>query len=164
MKKTILAAIIILTTASFAHAQANKLPSFSLPDPQGGMHSSAQLIANGLVIIVTAPLLHDKAAQEGWSRDLAATKGSNPASLILIEDMSASAFKEIAASHMKKAWKPGTLPILLEDKTGKTHAAFGIGKNTTKVFVYNKGGNLIYSTAASPSAAAAKTIWAKLAK
>ena len=162
MQKTILAALILLTSTTIAHAQA-KLPSFTLPDPQGGMHSSATLVKNGLVVIVTSPILHDKGAQEGWSKVLVATRGSNPASIILIEDMTASAFKGIAASHMKKAWRPGTLPILLEDKSGKVHAAFGIGKDTTKVFAYNKSGALVYSTAGAPSAAAAKTVWSKLA-
>ncbi len=164
MKKTILTAIILLSSASVAYTQASKLPSFSLPDPGGAMHSSAQLGAKGVVVIVSAPTLKDKAAQEGWAKDLVATKGSNPASLILIEDMTASAFAGIAESHMKKDWKPGTLPILLEDKTGKVHGAFGVGKDQTKVFVYDQGGNLLYSTAAAPSVAAAKTVWAKLAK
>jgi len=164
MKKTLLSAIIIFAAVSVAHAEPSKLPSFSLPDPQGGMHSSATLVANGLVVIVTAPILKDKAAQVGWSKDLVATRGSNKASIILIEDMTASAFKGMAESHMKKAWKPGTLPILLEDKTGKVHAAFGVAKETTKVFAYDKGGNLVFSTAGSPSVAAAKTLWGKLSK
>lgn len=164
MKKTILVVILLLAGVGVAQAEPGKLPSFNLPDPQGGMHSSSQLVANGLVVIVSAPLLHDKAAQVGWSKDLVATRGSNPASIILLEDMTATAFKSIASKEMKKDWKPGTLPIILEDNTGKVHAAFGVGKNTTKVFAYDKSGNLVYSTAAGPSVAAAKTLWGKLKK
>ena len=162
MKKTLISVIIIVAAASLAHAQAKKLPSFNLPDPQGGMHSSSELSVNGLVVIVSAPILHDKTAQEGWAQHLADTKGSKKASLILIEDMSASAFKGMAASSMKKNWKPGIIPILLEDNSGETHAAFGVEKEETKVFVYDKNGNLIHSEAGSPSVETAKTIWIKL--
>lgn len=164
MKRFILVAIILITGAATAYAEPSKLPTFTLADPQGGKHSSATLVANGLVVIVTSPILKDKSAQQGWSQDLVATRGTNKASIILIEDMTASAFKGMAESHMKKSWKPGTLPILLEDQTGKVHAAFGVGKEQTKVFAYDKGGNLVYSTAVAPSAAAAKTVWGKLAK
>jgi hypothetical protein len=87
MKKTIALAIFILAVTSITHAQSNTLPSFSLPDPQGGMHSSAQLVKNGLVVVVSAPTLHDKSAQEGWNKFLMAERGENKASLIFIEDM-----------------------------------------------------------------------------
>lgn len=162
MKKLLLIAILFLTAPAAGYAQGNTLPAFNLPDPQGGMHSSSQLSANGLVAIVSAPLLKDKSAQVGWSKALVATKGNNPASLILLEDMADSAFAGIAASHMKKDWAPGTLPIILEDKNGNVHASFGVAKNQTKVFVYDKGGNLLYSTSDSPSAGAAQTVWGKL--
>lgn len=162
MKKFLLAIVCLVFTPTLAQAEPSTLPSFNLPDPQGGMHSSAKLGANGLVAIVSAPILHDKSAQEGWANDLRSAKGSHPGSLILIEDMSASAFKGIAESKMKKEWKPGDLPILLEDKTGKVHGAFGVGKDQTKVFVFDKSGKMIYSYGGAPSAAAAKTIWGKL--
>lgn len=164
MKFLPLIAILFLAAPAAGYAQSNTLPAFNLPDPQGGMHSSAQLSANGLVAIVSAPLLKDKSAQEGWSKALVAAKGNNPASLILLEDMADSAFEGIAASHIKKDWNPGTLPIILEDKTGKVHASFAVGKDQTKVFVYDSGGNLVYSTSDSPSAAGAQTVWGKLAK
>lgn len=163
MRKIILILVVVFN-AALVQAQANPLPNFNLPDPQGGMHSSAELLTHGLVAIVSSPILHDKSAQQGWSQDLVATKGSNPASLILIEDISASDFKGMAEKTMKKDWQPGTLPILLEDNTGKVHGAFGVGKDQTKIFVYDKNGNLVYSFAGAPSEAAAKTIWAKLAK
>jgi len=162
MKKAILLAIFCLISPSLTQAQPSQLPTFNLPDPQGKMHSSEILAVNGLVAIVSAPILKDKSAQEGWSKDLAAAKGNNPANLILLEDISASSFKGIAKSEMKKDWKPGTLPIILEDNTGKVHSAFGVGKDQTKVFVYNKEGKLIYSFGGNPSPAAAKTIWGKL--
>lgn len=164
MKKSIVFAVFLFMGSAMAQAEPSQLPSFNLPDPQGGMHSSATLSKNGIVVIITAPLLHTKTAQQGWSRDLAATKGSNPAGLVLIEDVAASSFKGIAEKDMKKDWKPGTLPILLEDNTGKVHGAFGVGKDQTKVFVFDKSGKLLYSTIAPPSEAAAKTVWSKLGK
>jgi predicted transcriptional regulator len=162
MKKSLIAVTVLLTISVVAHAQTNKLPSFTLPDPRGEMHSSAQLIANGLVVIVSSPILHDKTPQEKWSRLLVETKGNHQASLILIEDLSASEFQGIARQEMKKDWQPGSLPLLLEDKTGRTSGAFGVGKESTKVLVYDKNGNLIYSDAGSPTEAAAKTVWNKL--
>ncbi len=164
MKKSILITIILLSTAVIAQAQPKKFPTFNLPDPQGGMHSSQQLSTNGAVVIVTSPILNDKSAQEQWSRNLASSKGEKQASLILIEDISASAFKGTVESHMKKAWKPGDLPILLEDETGKFHSAFGVGKDQTSVFVFDKNGNLVYSNSGQPSEAAAQTVWGKIPK
>jgi len=118
MKKNIIkragaAAIIIFAVTSVAYAQTGTLPSFSLPDPQGGMHSSAQLVKNGLVVVVTAPTLHDKSAQEGWSKLLTAAKGDNKGSFIFIEDITPSLFKKTVRKDMKKSWKPGDIPILL---------------------------------------------------
>jgi len=162
MSKFIIAALFLFLLSPAIQAQPSTFPSFNLPDPQGGMHSSAQLLAHGVVAIVSAPTLHDKSAQQGWASALVATKGSNPGSLILIEDMQASAFKGMAQSEMKKDWHPGVLPILLEDNTGKVHGAFGIGKDETKVFVFDKSGKMVYSTAMPPSEAAAKTVWSKL--
>lgn len=163
MKKTIITAIIILAVSSVAQAQG-QLPYFSLPDPQGGMHNSAQLVSNGMVIVVTAPTLHDKSAQEGWSKLLRTAKGSNKASFVFIEDMTASAFKGIAKKDMKKDWQTGDIPILLIDNSGTTRQAFGVARNTTKVFVYDKNGKLVYSYSGSPTTAAAQTIWGKLGK
>ena len=162
MKKYFVTALLILSFSAIAHAQVQTLPSFSLPDPDGQMHSSAQLGKNGIVVIVSAPLLHDKSAQQAWSKFLVATKGNNQASLIIIEDLAASAFQGMASSEMKKDWKPGSLPMLLVDKTGTTHSSFGVDKDTTKIFVFNKGGNLVFSDAGSPSEAAAQTVWGKL--
>lgn len=164
MKKTILTVMILLSAVAAAQAQSSKLPDFSLADPQGGVHSSAELLASGLVLVVTAPTLHEKDAQEGWTKFLAAAKGNNPASLVMIEDMSASDFKGIARSDIKKDWKPGDIPLLLIDETGKTREAFGVARDSTKVFVYDKKGNLLYSVADNPSAALARTVWDKLAK
>ncbi len=164
MKKTILMTMAILSAVATAYAQSNQLPDFSLADPQGGVHSSAELKTKGLVLLVTAPTLHEKDAQEGWVKFLTAAKGNSPALWVMIEDMSASDFKGIARNDMKKDWKPGDTPLLLIDETGKTREAFGMARDSTKVFVYDKKGNLLYSEAGSPTAALAKTVWDKLAK
>jgi len=161
MKKILIAAVLFLIASATAQAQS-KLPDFSLLDPQGGSHSSAELLGKGLVVLVTAPTLHEKDAQVGWIKLLIAAKGSNKGNFVLIEDITASAFKGIARGDMKKDWKPGDIPLLLIDETGKTREAFGMAKDTTKVFVYDKGGNLIYSESSPPSAALAKSVWDKL--
>lgn len=162
MKKTIFAAMILLAVSSMAQAQFNTLPNFTLPDPHGGMHSSSQLAKNGLVLVVTAPTLRDKNAQKGWNKYLVAAKGANKASFVFIEDLSVSMFKGIAMKDMKKDWQPGDIPILLIDQTGKTRKTFGVERNTTKVFVYNKSSKLVYTYAGSPTATIAKTIWSKI--
>lgn len=164
MKKTILTVMILLSVRAVLQAQPAKLPDFSLADPQGGMHSSVELVASGLVVVITSPTLHEKDAQEGWTKFLTAAKGNNPAAYIMIEDLSASDFKGIARNDMKKDWQTGDIPMLLIDETGKTRDAFGVARNNTKVFVYDKKGNLLYSVADSPSAALAATVWSKLSK
>jgi hypothetical protein len=144
------------------HAQPKTLPKFSLPDPQGGMHSSATLVKNGMVIVVTAPTLHDKGAQEGWNKYLSAARGNCKASFVFLEDLTASLFKGEAKSEMHKSWKTGDIPILLVDSTGNTRKAFGVARDGTEVFVYDKSGKFVYSYGGSPSAASAATIWGKL--
>lgn len=153
---------VLMCLPALVHAQPKTLPNFTLADPQGGIHSSTTLVKNGAVIVVTAPTLHDKGAQEGWNKYLNAAKGSCKASFIFIEDMTASLFKGTAKSEMHKSWKTGDIPILLIDNSGNTRKAFGVARDGTKVFVYDKGGKYVYSYSGSPSAASAKTIWSKL--
>ena len=109
---------------------------------------------------MTAPTLHDKGAQEGWSKYLPASMPKGGV-LIFIEDMSVSDWKSVARKDMKKEWKPGVPPILLLDEKGNVRKMLGVARDTTVVLVYNKKGQLTYTDRGGPSAASAKTIWSK---
>ncbi|MFA4972634.1 MAG: hypothetical protein WC683_08470 [bacterium] len=151
-------ALIIFPAAALAAAEA---PDVTLPDPDGGMHNVASLLKGGGVLVMTAPTLPEKGVQEGWSKCLpdAMPKGGM---LIFIEDMSVSAWKSIAENDMRKDWKPGVPPMLLLDEKGGVRNVLGEARDATGVFVYGKGGGLVYTYRGGPSAGAAKTIWGKV--
>jgi len=164
MKKFLLAALATMLFASTAHAYPSQIPTFSLQDPLGKTWSSSGLIAKGLVIVVTAPTLHTEGAQRGWDKYLPPAMPEGGQKLVFLEDLSASDWKSTALKDMHKDYTPGTIPILLIDKTGNVRKAFGAARNETVVLVYNEKGKLLYSFGGAPSASAAKTIWGKLAK
>ncbi|MFH1829588.1 MAG: hypothetical protein ABH871_02260 [Pseudomonadota bacterium] len=157
-----MAAILMLAFATYAYGQPKQLPGFILPDPDGTKHASSTLVKNGMVLVVTAPTLHDKGAQEGWDKYLVDTMPKSGPILIFIEDMSVSAWKNIAQKDMKKDWKPGVPPLLLLDEAGSVRKSLGVGRDATAVLVYDKSGTLVYTDKESPSLASAKTIWSKL--
>ncbi len=156
----LLVAILIVAASGASYAGA-KAPGATLLDPDGGSHNIASLLKNGGVLVMTAPTLHEKDMQEGWSKDLPAAmpKGGM---LIFVEDMSVSAWKGVAKNDMRKDWKPGVPPMLLLDEKGTVRSMLGEAKDTTGVFVYGKDGTLVYTYRGAPSAAEAKAIWAKV--
>ena len=160
MKRLILIvlAIVIVPAAAFASGTA---PNVTLKDPHGGAHNIAGLLKSGGVLVMTAPTYHLRGSQKGWSNVLPAAmpKGGM---LLFVEDMSVSDWKKIAKKDMAKEWKPGVPPILLLDETGSVRKMLGEAPDTTGVFVYTKGGKLVYTYKGGPSAAEAKTIWAKV--
>lgn len=160
MKKIVLLVMALLVVPVFALAAA-KAPNVTLLDPDGGSHNIAGLLKNGGVLVMTAPTLHEKSAQEGWSKYLPDTmpKGGM---LIFVEDMSVSDWKKTARNDMRKEWKPGVPPMLLLDEKGSVRSMLGEARDTTGVFVYGKGGALTYTYKGGSSAAAAKTIWTKV--
>lgn len=162
MKKMLFTSLILIFFNSSLNAQSARLPNFSLPDPGGTYHSSNEIAKNGLVLVVTAPTLHDKSSQEGWDKYLVQTMPKGRSKLVFIEDMSVSSFKGIALKDMKKDWSPNIPPLLLIDNSGSTRKLLGVGRDETKVFVYDKNGKLIYSDSGTPSASSAKVIWQKL--
>jgi len=161
MKKLILT-VALLLAASTAHAYPQQIPTFSLQDPLDKTWTSSGLIAKGLVIVVTAPTMHDESAQKGWNKYLPPSMPKDGQKLVFLEDLSASDWKSTALKDMHKDYTPGTIPILLIDKTGGVRKAFGAARNETVVLVYDNKGKLLYTYGGSPSAAAAKTIWDKL--
>lgn len=162
--KKLLFVVALLLVATTAHAYPAQIPTFSLQDPLGKTWSSSGLIANGLVIVLTTPILHDSGAQKGWGAHLPSTMPKGGQKLVFLENLSASDWKSTALKEMHKDYTPGTVPILLVDKTGSVAKSFGATPKNTVVLVYDKKGKLIYSFAGAPSAAAATTIWGKLGK
>ena len=160
MKRSILIALALLIVPIVALAAA-KPPNVTLLDPDGGSHNVGGLLKKGGVLVMTAPTLHEKGMQEGWSKYLPNTMPKG-AMLIFIEDMSVSAWKGIARKDMKKEWKPGVPPMLLLDEKGNVRKILGEARDTTGVFVYNKKGELTYTFKGGPSAAQAKAIWGKV--
>jgi cytochrome oxidase Cu insertion factor (SCO1/SenC/PrrC family) len=141
---------------------AGKLPDFSLQDPAGETFTRASLAKDGLVLVVTAPLLRNKGAQEGWDKYLLDAKSGSKAKLAYIEDMKPSKFKEMALKGMKKDYEPGKEPILLIDNDGELRRRLNVPEKKTVVLVYDKVGRLVHSEAAKPSPGAAQTIWVKV--
>jgi len=163
MKKLTLV-VALLFVASTAHAYPSQIPTFSLQDPAGKTWTSSGLISKGLVIVLTAPILHDSGAQKGWSKYLPSAMPKGGQKLVFLENLSASDWKGTAMKDMHKDYKPGTVPILLVDKTGKVANTFGANPKATVVLVYDKKGKLVYTYTGAPSASAAQTIWGKLKK
>lgn len=160
MRNLILIVLALLIVPLSALA-ASSPPNVTLLDPDGGAHNVKTLLKKGGVLVMTAPTLHEKSAQEGWSKYLpdAMPKGGM---LIFIEDMSVSDWKDTARKDMKKDWKPGVPPMLLLDEKGSVRNMLGVAKDRTAVFVYDKKGKLTYSCYCGPSATLAKTIWGKI--
>jgi hypothetical protein len=141
---------------------AKKIPNFSLKDPVGKAFTNKDLSKDGLVLVVTAPILKNKSAQEGWSDQLMKAKGSSKAKLVLLEDMQPSAFKGKAKNEMEKEYEPGKEPILLIDNSGETRKDLKVPEKETVVLVYDNDGKLVYSETGKPSTDAAKKIWEKV--
>ncbi len=148
--------------AQDSSAFAQTLPDFSLKAPDGQIFTREGLSKNGLVLVVTAPILKNKKAQEGWNRYLLNAKSSSQGRFVYLEDLQASAFKGMAIRGMKKKYQSGKEPVLLIDDTGKTRQALKVSQKRTVVLVYDRDGNLIYSETGKPSSKAASIIWQKL--
>lgn len=140
---------------------ASQLPAFSLQDVAGKTYTQKNF-EKGVIIIVTAPTLSNKGAQEGWSDQLTATKSGNKRGLILLEDMTAALFKKTALNRMKKEYKPGVEPVLLIDDTGEVRKKMGVEEGKTIVLVYDDNGKLIHTEVGKPSKSLAQALWKKL--
>lgn len=141
---------------------AQTLPNFSLKDPAGKRQTKSEISKNGLIMVVTAPILSNKDAQEGWSKFLGPAKGERKGHIVFVEDMKPSSFKGKAMSSMKKDYKPGKDPILLVDQQGSLRSKLKVKEKKTVVLVYNKDGKLVASEEGKPSAELASELWKKL--
>ncbi len=143
---------------------ANILPDFSLQDPAGQTHTKKEIVQQGVVILVTAPIFKNKGAQEGWSKYLSDEKKGAKGHLIFLEDLSVSSFKTMALHGMKKDYKIDIEPILLIDETGQLRQQLGVLAEQNVVLVYNSKGQLIYQETGKPSPSSAQEIWKVLGR
>ncbi len=141
---------------------AQVLPNFSLKDPVGKVFTKADVCRNGLVLMVTAPILKNKEAQEDWNKYLLAAKAGSKAKYVILEDLKPSLFKGLALKGMKKDYAPGKEPVLLIDVDGQVRASLKVAEKQTVILVYDKSGTLVYSEKGKPTAVAASAIWKKI--
>jgi hypothetical protein len=138
------------------------LPEFSLKDPTGRVFTKKDILKNGVIFVVTAPILSNKKEQEDWTKYLLETKQKGKGRLILLEDMSPSSFKGTALKEMKKESDPGKDPLLLIDPKGELRKALGVEKKDTIVLVYDKEGKRVHEERGKPSQESASRIWKSL--
>ncbi|WP_347275520.1 hypothetical protein [Candidatus Kuenenia sp.] len=141
---------------------AQTLPDFSLNDPNGNTFTNESISKDGIVLVVTAPILKNKSAQEKWNKYLLKAKAGSKAKLAFMEDMQPSLFKGVAIKGMKKDYKFGKEPILLIDNDGEIRRALKVPKGKTIILVYDRDGKLVHLEAGKPSAQAAETMWKKV--
>ena len=138
------------------------LPEFSLKDPRGKIVTKKDILKNGVIFVVTAPILSDKKEQEDWAKYLKTARHKGKARLIFLQDMSPSSFKGTALSEMKKQSDPGMDPLLLIDPKGETRKKLGVKEEATVVLVYDKKGRLVHEERGKPSQKSASLIWKSL--
>ncbi len=164
MKKIILTSLIVVSIFTVAcdkmtpkSKSSKSLPSFSLKDPSGKIFTDKDISKEGVVLVLTAPILSNKDEQEGWDKYLGAIK-SGKATLVFVEDMGPSAFKSTALKRMEKEYAPGQEPILLIDENGSLRKKLGVAEKNTVVFVYDGDGNEVLVETGDPSAESGKRI------
>jgi hypothetical protein len=138
------------------------LPEFSLKDPDGRTFTRKDILKNGAVFVVTAPILSNRNDQEEWAKYLKAAKHKGKGRLIFLQDMSPSSFKETALKEMKKQSEPDIDPLLLIDQKGVMRRKIGVEKEDTIVLVYDKKGKCIHEEKGNPSQKSASLIWKSL--
>jgi hypothetical protein len=173
MKKIALALVFLLINSpvSFAdddskkeskgnnlEAYADELPKFTLKDVHGKKYTNKDIAKDGAILVVTAPILKNKDAQEGWGEYLDKEKAEKP-KLVFLQDMEASNFKAKARKAMKKESKKNEEPIMLMDEKGSVREKLKVKQKDTVILVYNDNGKLIYAEEGKPSSASAKKIW-----
>src|SRR4030067_1762692 len=69
---------------------AQTLPDFSLNDPNGNTFTNESISKDGMVLVVTSPLLKNKTAMEKWDKYILKAKAGSKAKLVFMEDMQPS--------------------------------------------------------------------------
>ena len=138
------------------------LPEFKLKDPRGKAYSRKDILADGVVLVVTAPILSNKSDQEAWAKYLKTAKRRNKGLLVFLEDMSPSSFKGTALSGMRKQSEAGEEPLLLIDPEGGLRKKLGVERKDTVVLAYDREGRLSREEKGKPTQASASRIWKSL--
>jgi hypothetical protein len=162
-------AVVVASTAGAKSASHKKtahtgkvLPEFSLKDPRGKVFTRKDILGDGAVFVVTAPILSDKSDQEDWAKYLKATKHKGKGRLVFLEDMSPSSFKGTARTEMKKQSDAGEEPLLLIDPEGELRKKLGVERKETTVFAFDGKGKLVHEERGRPSEGGASRIWKSL--
>jgi len=150
------------TSEKKAAHMGKDLPEFSLKDPRGKTVTRKDILKNGIIFVVTAPILSEKKEQEDWAKYLKAARHKGKARLIFLQDMSPSSFKGTALSEMKKQSRPDIDPLLLIDPKGEMRKKLGIKEEATVVLVYDKKGRRVHVEKGKPSQKSASRIWKSL--
>ncbi len=139
---------------------ALELPAFQLDDPHGDGHASADLVARGLVLVISAPTMANEEVQKAWVGALLDARPAGTAKRLgLLEDMEAAWFDELALERMREEDDPDAPPALLIDEDGAVRAALGVAEEATAVLVYSPAGKLLAWTRDEPSEADAQKLW-----
>lgn len=141
---------------------ARRLPDFTLNDPLGNAYTAAELVRNGLVLVVTSPILRDEMDQRGWDEHLRRAKNASRGRLVFLQDMRPSYFKRYALKKMRHDYQVGEEPILLIDQDGSVRERLNVEPKTTVVLVYDRSRKLVHVEDCHPSSDAAKRVWAAL--
>ena len=157
MKIFLSTSLVVLTLFFSCFSMAADLPSFSLKDALGQTVTDKDISKSGAVLVLTAPILSAKSAQEGWDKYLQEIRAAKP-TLVFIEDMQPSDFKSTARKRMQKDYKSGQEPLILIDEDGILRRAFEVDEKKTVVIVLDKDGNKVLQENGKPSEEAAKRI------
>lgn len=135
------------------------LPKFSLKDPAGRTFTEKDFSNDGVIVVVTAPILSCEDTQREWDRLFDKARPGKKGRVLFVEDMSPSMFKKKALQAMKKEYEPGKEPILLIDPQGKLRKQLGVKLKETAVLVYDRDGKLVHNECSKPSQQGAYEIW-----
>ena len=142
-------------------ASAEQLPEFTLDDPHGTQHASADLAKHGLVLLISAPTLDNADAQSDWADALLAERPEGTSvRFVLLQDMSVSWFEDTALERMREEDDPEAPPVLLIDVDGEVRRTLGVEEEATVVLVFDAQGKLVKRVAESASPERAQEIWA----
>ena len=138
------------------------LPSFTLADPSGEEHSSRELAAKGLILVVTTPTMDQGDAQKAWSKALGESRPSgSEVRLVFLQDMSQSWFEDTVRERLREEHEADEgSTLLLLDEEGEVRAKLGVPEDATQVLVYGPQGELRTQVESSPAEAGApEELW-----
>lgn len=140
-------ALVVSVLAEDKTGYRASIPAGSLPDPHGNVYSTDGKLSRPVLGIFSVPNLTQGARQEKWADYLAdqeETRVPSGVGFYLIEDMEATAFREMARKRMEQVYKTGARPVVLLDEKGAMRKKFGIPEGKTVILLYDKKNHLRY--------------------